>query len=254
VRLLKPTAAHWLQGARVLARLLWSSFRDLLPIIVVIGLFQTLLFRQGIDNAGQILFGLCLVVVGLTLFVLGLEIGLFPLGQRMAHDFARKGSVLWLLAFAFSLGFGTVLAEPALIAVAGKAAELAVEGEPGGQTDAARARYALVLRFTVALSVGLALSIGVIRILLGWPLPRLIMVGYATVMVLTLIAPREIVAVAYDSGGVTTSTITVPLTAALGVGLASSIQGRDPLVDGFGLIALAAMMPIIFVLALGILW
>lgn len=219
---------------------------------MVIGLFQTLLFRQGIDNAGQIFVGLLLVVVGLTLFVLGLEVGLFPLGQRMAHDFARKGNVALLLAFAFSLGFGTVLAEPALIVVAGKAAELAVEGELGAETEAARARYALVLRVTVAFSVGLALSIGVLRILLGWPLPRLIMGGYALVMLLTVPAPSEIVAVAYDAGGVTTSTITVPLTAALGVGLASSIQGRDPLVDGFGLIALAAMMPIIFVLLLGI--
>lgn len=254
MRGLKFFRTRWVDGLIAFGKLLWASLRDLLPIIIVIGLFQALLFRQGLDDAWQIFFGLVLVVFGLTLFVLGLEMGLFPLGQRMAHDFARKGSVVWLLAFAFSLGFGTVLAEPALIAVAGKAAELSVEGELGPELLAARARYALVLRVTVALSVGLALVLGVVRILLGWPLPRLIMTGYALVMLLTLLAPAEIVAVAYDSGGVTTSTITVPLTAALGVGLAASIQGRDPLVDGFGLIALAAMMPIIFVLALGILW
>lgn len=245
--------ARWVDGGKAFLGLIWQSFRDLLPIIVVISVFQLLVFRQPLADFGQLLVGLVCVVIGLTLFLLGLDIALFPLGERMAHDFARKGSLGWLVAFAFSLGFGTAFAEPALIAVAGKAAELAVtEGADG--LAAEQARYALILRATVAGSVGLALVVGVIRIVLGWPLHYFIMTGYAVIMVLTMLAPDRIVAIAYDSGGVTTSTITVPLTAALGVGLASSIKGRDPLTDGFGLIALAALSPIMFVLILGLVW
>ncbi len=232
---------------------LWRSARDLLPIVVVIGVFQTLVFQHPLENAGQLLAGLGLVIVGLSLFVVGLEIGLFPLGQQMANDFARKGSIPWLVAFAFALGFGTTFAEPALIAVAGKAAALAALGQAGEANEAMRQSYALILRMTVALAVGVALVVGVLRIVMGWPLHYLIMGGYSLVMVLTPLAPNEIVGVAYDSGGVTTSTITVPLTAALGVGLASSIKGRNPLLDGFGLIALASLTPIVFVLLLGIL-
>jgi len=234
--------------------LLWASFRDLLPIIIVIGLFQAFVFQQPLQNAWQLLVGLILVVIGLTLFVLGLEMGLFPLGEQMAYDFARKGNVMWLITFAFALGFGTAFAEPALIAVAGKASVLTVVESSGDTLAADRASFALTLRITVALSVGLALVLGVIRILTGLNLRYFITVGYLLIMLLTLFAPPEIVAVAYDSGGVTTSTITVPLTAALGVGLASSIKGRNPLLDGFGMIALAALTPILFVLALGILW
>jgi hypothetical protein len=208
------------------------------------------------------------VVAGLTFFIKGLEMGLFPLGEAMAYDFARKGSVFWLIVFAFALGFGTTFAEPALIAIADKAATLR-EAEPGRTGDEAsriaspevdgRAQtltraFALKLRATVALAVGVALAMGVVRIIHGWPLHYLIMIGYLLVMVLTPFAPRDIVGIAYDSGGVTTSTITVPLTTALGIGLASSIQGRNPLIDGFGLIALASLTPILFVLTLGILW
>ncbi len=246
--------SNFLRGAKQAGKALWRSTRDLLPIIGVVVLFQLVVFRRPLDNVGPLLVGLALVISGLTLFVAGLELGLFPLGEGMAHDFARKGSVPWLIAFAFALGFGTTFAEPALIAIAAKAADLAALDAPGEQQTAIRESYAFTLRSTVAVSVGCALSVGVLRIVLGWPIHYLIIVGYALVMLLTPFAPRGIIAVAYDAGGVTTSTVTVPLTAALGVGLASSIKGRSPLVDGFGLIALASLAPILFVLALGILW
>jgi uncharacterized membrane protein len=230
---------------------LWSSFRDLLPIIVTVVVFQWFVFHQPLENLGQVLGGLVFVIVGLSLFVAGLTIGLFPLGEQMAHDFARKASVPWLIAFAFSLGFGTTFAEPALIAVAGKAAELAEHDPEPGRQQALQASFAFTLRVTVAVAVGVALVLGVLRIVLGWPLQYLMIGGYLLVLLLTPFAPPEFVAVAYDSGGVTTSTITVPLTTALGVGLASSIKGRHPMLDGFGMIALASLTPIIFVLALG---
>lgn len=236
---------------------LWNSLRDLLPIISTVVIFQLFVFRQPLDDVTRILGGLALVVCGLSLFVAGLEWGLFPLGEQMAYDFARKGSVFWLVAFAFALGFGTTFAEPALIAVGGEAAKLAIPENASlyqpGQLEVARQQYALVLRATVALAVGWALVLGVLRIITGWPLHWMIMLGYAVVICLTPFAPPSIIGVAYDSGGVTTSTITVPLTAALGVGLATSLKGRNPMLDGFGLIALASLFPIIFVLALGIL-
>lgn len=236
-----------------------NSARDLLPIIAVVSIFQLLVFRQPLEGVAQLLIGLVLVIVGLTLFVMGLELGLFPVGESMAHDFARKGSLGWMVAFAFALGFGTTFAEPALIAVAGKAAELATtasaeEAAAPEEMERLRGRYALTLRITVAVSVGCALVVGVLRIVFGWPIHYLITAGYAAIMLLTPFAPQSIMAVAYDSGGVTTSTITVPLTAALGIGLASSIKGRNPLLDGFGLIAFASLTPILFVLLLGILW
>lgn len=237
---------------KILSRPLLGSIRDLLPIVMTIVFFQAIVFRRPLDDLVSILIGLGMVVLGLTLFVVGLEAGLFPLGEQMAHDFARKGSVPWLLAFAFALGFGTTFAEPALIAVATEAAELAViEGSDAVATASARSSFAWMLRTTVACAVGGALVLGVVRILVGWPLHYLIIVGYVGVMILTPFAPAGIVAIAYDSGGVTTSTITVPLTAALGVGLASSIKGRNPLLDGFGMIALASLTPILFVLVMG---
>ena len=191
------------------------------------------------------------VVLGLALFIQGLETGLFPLGEALAQGMARKGSVTALLALAFGLGFGTTVAEPALIAVASEAAEVAAEADFIGDSQAAQDRYALELRVVVALAVGLAIVLGVVRILKGWPIHRFIISGYVLVMILTLFAPEEIVGVAYDSGGVTTSTITVPLITALGVGLASAIRGRNPMLDGFGLIAFASLTPMICVLGYG---
>lgn len=235
-----------------LARLMLASLRDLAPIILVIFVFQLFVLQKPFPNLEQIIPGLILVVVGLTFFVQGLELGLFPLGEDMAQAFAKKGNLAALLSFAFCLGFGTTAAEPALIAVAKEAAEAAAEGGVIDHDPAALARYALGLRITVALSVGAALVLGVIRILKGWPLPVLIIGGYILVAAMTVFAPDEIIGVAYDSGGVTTSTITVPLVTALGVGLATVIRGRNPMIDGFGLIAMASLSPMIFVMVYGI--
>lgn len=228
-----------------------GSLRDLAPIFLVVAFFQLVVLQQPIPDLAGLLYGSVLVVLGLTLFIQGLELGLFPIGESMAYAFARKGSVGWLLVFAFALGFGTTVAEPALIAVAAEAAEVAARDGMIAADEQAMADYALGLRFTVAMSVGAAIVIGVFRILKGWPLHYLIMTGYLGVVVMTAFAPEEIIGIAYDSGGVTTSTITVPLVTALGVGLASSIKGRNPMTDGFGLIALASLTPMIFVMAYG---
>ena len=228
-----------------------GSFKDLLPIIIVIAFFQILVLKQPIPNLHEILIGIFFVVAGLSLFVKGLEMGLFPIGESMAYDFARKGSVFWLMVFAFCLGFGTTVAEPALIAVAYEAAVVAAEGQMIENSELAKEEYALGLRLTVAISVGIAILVGVLRILRGWPIQYLIIGGYIGVVIMTVFAPAQIIGIAYDSGGVTTSTITVPLVTALGVGLASSIQGRNPVTDGFGLIAFASLTPMIFVMAYG---
>jgi len=235
-----------------LARDVIASFRDLLPIVVVIGLFQLFVVQQPVDGIGSLIAGAVLVVAGLALFIFGLRLALFPIGEGLAYSLASKGSIFWLITFAFVLGCGTTIAEPALIAVAGEAAKVAAQGGIIDNTPAATADYASGLRITVAVSVGVALVIGVLRILVNWPLPRLIIGGYILVILLTELAPPEIVGIAYDSGGVTTSTVTVPLVTALGVGLASSLKGRNPMIDGFGLIAFASLTPIVFVLLYGI--
>jgi len=236
---------------KVFLKSLLESFYDLLPIVLVIGFFQLVVLKQPIPNLLEILIGSFFVLIGLTLFVQGLEMGLFPLGESLAFAFAKKGSLTWLLIFAFALGFGTTVAEPALIAVANEAAKVAAEGNVIDATEQSRTDYAFGLRLTVALSVGFAIVIGVLRIIRGWPVQYLIIGGYLGVIVMTLFAPPEIIGIAYDSGGVTTGTITVPLLTALGVGLASSIRGRNPMVDGFGLIAFASLTPMIFVMVYG---
>ncbi len=231
-----------------------SSMFDLLPIVAVVLVFQILVIQKPIPDILQLVLGILFVVIGLTLFVLGLEQSLFPLGETMAHAFAMKGSVAWLLVFAFCLGFGTTVAEPALIAISDEAARIAAQSRQNlADSDAAEKNYALGLRLAVALSVGFAISMGVLRIIRGWPLHYLIIGGYCLVILITPFAPADIIGIAYDSGGVTTSTITVPLVTALGVGLASAIKGRNPMTDGFGLIAFASLMPIIFVMIYGML-
>ncbi len=230
-----------------------GSVRDLAPILAVIAFFQFVVLRQPIPNVGDLVVGVIIVIIGLSLFIHGLQIGLFPIGESMARDFARKGSLFWVLTFAFALGFGTTVAEPALIAVADEAAQIAAEGGMIENTDQARTDYADGLRITVALSVGLAILVGVMRIIKGWPIQYLIIGGYIGVVVMTGFAPKEIIGIAYDSGGVTTSTVTVPLVTALGVGLASSIRGRNPMTDGFGLIAFASLTPMMFVMGYGML-
>ncbi len=220
---------------------LQSSFTDLLPIIVVIAFFQIFILQQVPDGLGSIVIGLFIVAVGLALFIQGLEVGIFPIGENLAHEFAAKGSIFWLLAFAFLMGFATTIAEPALIAIAQKASVISE-----GRIDA------FVLRIWVAFSVGFAIALGAFRIVTGHPIAFYIISGYILVVLLTPFVPPEIVGLAYDSGGVTTSTVTVPLVAALGVGLASSIRGRNPVIDGFGLIAFASLTPMIFVQIYGL--
>lgn len=244
------------QGIRVAAAMLRrtaGSLRDLVPIILVVVFFQVVVLQQPFPDIWNVTLGLLCVVVGLTLFIQGLESGLFPLGEVLAQGFARKGSLAALLAFAFCLGFGTTVAEPALIAITAEAADVAAEAGAIDATDSARTAYAFELRMVVAFSVGAAILLGVLRILRGWPIHPLIIGGYVLVTAMTAFAPDEIIGVAYDSGGVTTSTITVPLVTALGVGLATSIRGRNPMVDGFGLIAFASLTPMICVMGYGML-
>ncbi len=240
-----------LLGLKALFHSMLGSIRDLLPIILVIAFFQLFVLKQPVPDLFGLLSGTFLVILGLTFFIYGLEMGLFPIGESMAKAFAKKGSVLWLLLFAFALGFGTTIAEPALIAVADEAATIAAGGHVIQASEAARSSYSLGLRVTVAMSVGLAIVLGVLRILRGWPLHYIIISGYVAVVLLTFFAPDFIIGIAYDSGGVTTSTITVPLVTALGVGLATNIKGRNPMIDGFGLIAFASLLPILFVMIYG---
>lgn len=230
---------------------LLDSLRDLLPIIFVIAFFQLGVLQQPIPNFAEIALGIAFVVIGLSLFVYGLNMGLFPIGETMAYSFASKGSLSWLLLFSFALGFGTTVAEPALIAVANEAATVAAVGNMIENSEQSMSSYAFGLRITVAVSVGFAIVLGVFRIIKGWPIQYLIIGGYIGVVIMTFFAPKEIIGIAYDSGGVTTSTITVPLVTALGVGLASSIKGRNPMTDGFGLIAFASLTPMIFVMGYG---
>jgi len=233
---------------------LWAAVTDLVPIIVVVVFFQSVVIRQPFPEIWDVIFGILLVIVGLMLFIEGLEIGLFPIGETMAYALAKKGSLFWLMVFSFALGFSTTIAEPSLIAVAKEASEISSGAGLIGNNQKVMDLYAYGLRLTVAFSVGLAIVIGVLRILKGWPLHYLIIGGYVLVMLMTLIAPEEIIGLAYDAGGVTTSTITVPLVTALGVGLATVIKGRSPLLDGFGLIAFASLLPMIFVMAYGLFW
>ena len=228
-----------------------DAARDLAPIVAVIAVFQLFVVRQPVEGFLSILGGGVLVVAGLACFIFGLKLALFPVGEGLAHSLAKKGSVAWLILFAFVLGFGTTVAEPALIAVAAEAAQVAASAGAIEHSDTAMQDYANGLRLTVALAVGVALVLGVFRIVANWSLPLIIISGYILVIILTAFAPPEIIGIAYDSGGVTTSTVTVPLVTALGVGLASSLKGRSPMLDGFGLIAFASLTPILFVLVYG---
>ena len=258
-----PLVSH--PGKRARLKALWHKMRKaaepltesalaLVPIVLVVAFFQLLVLQQPVPHLGKMLWGLLQVLLGLALFVRGLQMALFPIGEEMAHNFVRKGSLWWLLIFAFALGFGTTVAEPALIAISEEAARIASAGQVIASTAEAQSNYAIGLRLTVALAVGIALVMGVFRILKGWPVQYLIIGGYLGVVIMTFFAPPEIIGIAYDSGGVTTSTVTVPLVAALGIGLAHTIHGRDPLIDGFGLIAFASLTPMIFVMAFGILY
>lgn len=235
-----------------MGRLVLGTLRDLAPIVVVVAFFEVVVLNEQPKDLAAILTGLFCVMLGLAIFIRGLEMALFPIGETLAGAFAKKGSLFWLLLFSFGLGFGTTVAEPALIAVADEATNVMAKSGAIADSEATRSLYASALRYTVAVSVGTSLVIGVFRILKGWPIHYFIIAGYLGVVALTAVAPAGIIGIAYDSGGVTTSTITVPLVTALGVGLASVIKGRNPMIDGFGLIAFASLLPIMFVLMFGI--
>ncbi len=237
---------------RRLASNLLESCKDLLPIVLVITFFQIFVLDQTIPDLGVILLGTLSILIGLTFFISGLRLGLFPIGENLAHSFVNKGSLFWLLLFSFALGFGSTIAEPALLAVSQEAAIVASNGGIIETTESAINKYVVEIRVTVALAVGFSVMLGVLRILKGWPIHWLIIPGYFLVIIITFVSPDWIVGVAYDSGGVTTSTVTVPLVTAVGVGLASSIRGRNPLTDGFGMIAICSLSPIIAVLIFGI--
>ena len=222
-------------------RLLKESFRDLIPIVLVILFFQLAIIQAIPADWVPTTMGMIIVGFGLAIFLQGLEIGIFPVGEKLASDFAKSGSTMWILIFGFMIGFGTTIAEPALSVIAHKAASIS-----SGRIDAN------TLRYVVALSVGFAILLGVFRIIKGHPIHYYIISGYIAVVSVTFFAPTEIIGLAYDLGGVTTSTVTVPLVAALGIGLASTIKGRNPIIDGFGLIAFASLTPMIFVQIYGI--
>jgi hypothetical protein len=230
---------------------LFATVRDVLPIAAILFGFQYLVIRRPIPRLRTILIGFGYVLLGLSLFLLGLEKALFPLGRIMAQQLtdpafiaAGKASALhaadyyWVYAFAFAIGFSTTIAEPSLIAVAIKASQVS-----------AGAVGVWGLRIAVAIGVAIGITLGAYRIVIGAPIHYFIISGYVLVVLQTFFAPRQIVPLAYDSGGVTTSTVTVPLVAALGLGLAETIPGRSPLIDGFGLIAFASLFPMITVMA-----
>ncbi|MGF2734172.1 DUF1538 domain-containing protein [Marinobacter sp. DUT-1] len=227
---------------RAFTHSLLHALKNLLPIVVVVTFFQLIILQQIPDNLGSMALGLLIVAVGVALFLQGLELSIFPVGKSLSNQFARKGSVAVLLAFGFAMGFSAVIAEPALIAVADQAQRIS-----GGRIDS------LTLRGLVAVSVGLVVALGIFRTIFGYPLHWFMIAGYIIVVIVTWFAPEEIVGLAYDSGGVTTNVVTVPLVAALGIGLAASIRGRNPLIDGFGLVALAVMVPMITVQIYGML-
>lgn len=193
---------------------LQHAFRNLLPIVAVVAFFQAAVMRQVPDDLLAMAFGLLVVVFGVALFLQGLELGIFPIGKNLSNEFAKRGSLPLLMSFGFALGFAAVVAEPALIAVATQAETIS-----GGRIDG------LTLRILVALSVGVVVALGVVRTILGHSLHVYMIVGYLLVVLVTFFAPEEIVGLAYDSGGVTTNIVTVPLVASLGIGLAMSIRG-----------------------------
>nr|WP_240454126.1 DUF1538 domain-containing protein [Halomonas sp. NO4] len=216
--------------------------RDVLPIILVVLFFQYAVLKRHLADPLKVGIGFALVIIGLYAFVIGLKLGLFPIGRSMAEQLIAFDSWLWVYLFAFAIGFATTMAEPALIAV-GQQAEEAATGKIQGN----------VIRLLVAFGVAIGITIGVHRIISGDSIHHYIIGGYLLVILLTALAPRYIVALAFDLGGVTTSEVTVPLVTALGIGLASQIEGRNVLIDGFGLIAFASIFPIVTVMTYAIL-
>lgn len=236
---------------KVLVNRFLSVVLDIFPLLCVIFVFQTFVIDKPFPHLEQTILGIGLVILGLFLFIMGLENALFPLGERIANQFVQKGNIFWLLLFGFTLGFSTTIAEPALTIIANKAGHLAAESGSIPPDETTVNFFVYGLRLTVAIAVGMATAIGVFRIIKGWPLIWFILAGYGLIIIATFFAPHQIIGIAYDSGGITTSTITVPLVTALGIGLAVAIKGRNPMSDGFGLIALASLTPILFVMVYG---
>jgi len=220
---------------------LWEPIKDVLPIIFVAVVFQMLVLRQPFEDIKSLSAGILLTIPGLFFFLKGLKMGVFPLGENLAYQFVRRGNLYYMLLFGFVITFSAVLAEPAVTAIALKA-ESASEGKI----------EELGLRITMASAAGIAVSLGILRSALGHPIQLYLIPGYILIIIATFLSPKEIIALAYDAGGVTTSTITVPLVTAIGVGLASSIRGRNPLIEGFGLVGFAVMLPILFIIGYGI--
>jgi hypothetical protein len=228
---------------RIVRQLLHEAARDLAPTLIVVVIFQVFFIQRMPESPAALIGGFAVVLLGLALFVKGLDAAIFPAGETMAFDFARRGSFVWLMLFAFCISFASVAAEPALMAVAYKA-----EAVSGGSMGA------LTLRMVAALGVGMAVVVGVWRIVLGHSIGNYLIPGYLVVIVLTAFSPPQLVGLAFDSGGVVASTVTAPLLTALGVGLATSIRGRNPMLDGFGLIAFGALAPMIIIQLYGILF
>ena len=241
------------EALKIVADKLLESSKDLIPVIVVIAFFQIVVLQSSIPDISSIVLGTFYVLIGLTIFVSGLKTGLFPVGENIANAFIKNDSILLLVLFAFALGFCSTIAEPALIVIVQEAGEVAAIGDIIKQDAASIDSYALSLRITVAITVGFSVVFGVLRILKDWSIQFIIIGGYLLVLLVTIIAPEWIIGIAYDSGGVTTSSITAPLVTAMGVGLASGIKGRNPLTDGFGMIAICSLFPIITVMIFGIL-
>ena len=229
-----------------------QTFLNVLPIILVITFFQIAVIQKPFPHLQETLFGFVLVVIGLFIFIQGLEQALFPLGESVGVGLGAKGNGFGVVRLGCHLGLAPTGTVPGRTVSAQKAGEItAGTGAIGAARDSI-AGYVWRQRLTTALAVGLAGAIGVIRIIKGWPLVIFILGGYSLIILATLFAPKEIIGIAYDAGGITTSCITVPLITALGIGLASSIRGRNPMIDGFGLIALASLTPIFFVMLYGI--
>lgn len=226
---------------------LGRNLRDLIPILCVVVLFQWLVIGQPMPQVERRLGGVILALLGLTLFVRGLTMSIFPLGESLADGLAQRGSLWLLIVFGFALGFGSTVAEPALAAVADQAALAVASAETGGAEWEA-ARFSLFLRYTVASAVGLAVALGVLRIVKGWPIAWFVLPGYGVAAALAMVSDASLPGIAFDAGAAATSAINIPLMMALGVGLASMIRERTPLVDGFGLVALASLMPAMVIL------
>lgn len=223
---------------------LFHNGRDLSPVVLVIAFFQLVIVQEPVPDLAEKFIGLGFILIGLTLFLAGLSLSLFPLGERLAEEFAKRANLWFLLAFAFAVGFGSTVAEPALIAVAEQAATAmaSVDGPDGV------ARTALILRLTTSVAVGLAVVLSCIRIVLGWSALVPVLAIYGVACLLILLQPSTMAGIAFDAGAAATSAINIPLIAALGIGLATVLEGRSPLADGFGAVALASAMPMITIL------